>query len=76
MPVGRRVKIGSDNRAFHYLSGIGFLPCPEGKLEWLLLDSRVVHLPRSSHLIVVTLFSSKPLFFSGLKKSLALRGQR
>src|SRR5215468_6950205 len=37
---------------------------------WLLLDSRVVDLPRSSNLIVVTLFSLKPLFVNGLKKAL------
>jgi hypothetical protein len=36
----------------------------------LLLDSRVVALPRSSNLMVVTLSSLKPLFFNGLKKAL------
>ena len=36
----------------------------------LLLDSRVVNLPRSSNLIVVTLSSLKPFFFNGLKKAL------
>jgi hypothetical protein len=36
----------------------------------LLLDSRVVDLPRSSNLIVVTPPSLKPLFFNGLKKVL------
>ena len=40
------------------------------KLSALLLDSRVVNLPRSSNLIVVTLSSLKPLFFNGLKKAL------
>jgi hypothetical protein len=33
-------------------------------VERLLLDSGVVDVPRSSHLIVVTLSSSKPLIFS------------
>jgi hypothetical protein len=37
---------------------------------WLLLDSRVVDVPRSSNLIVVILSSLKPLFFNGLKKAL------
>src|SRR5262249_54941442 len=37
---------------------------------WLLLDSRVVDVPRSSHLIVVTLSSLKPVFFKGLTKAL------
>ena len=36
----------------------------------LLLDSRVVDVPRSSNLIVVTLFSLRPFFFNGLKKAL------
>jgi hypothetical protein len=36
----------------------------------LLLDSRVVDLPRSSNLIVVTPPSLKPLFFNDLKKVL------
>ncbi len=35
-----------------------------------LLDSRVVDVPRSSNLIIVTLCSLKPLFFNGLKKAL------
>jgi hypothetical protein len=37
---------------------------------WLLLDSRVVDVPRLSNRIVVTLSSLKPLFFNGLKKAL------
>src|SRR5262249_45197493 len=44
--------------------------CASTISSWLLLDSRVVALPRSSHLIVVTLSSLKPLFFNGLKKAL------
>src|SRR5882762_1072007 len=40
--------------------------------SWLLLDSTGVNLPRSSHLIVVTLSSSKPLFFNGLKPTVSL----
>ena len=36
----------------------------------LLLDSRVVDLPRSSNRIVVTLSSLKLFFFNGLKKAL------
>src|SRR4029453_9158057 len=35
----------------------------------LLLDSRVVDVPRSSNPIVVPLSSSNPLFFNGLKKA-------
>jgi hypothetical protein len=41
----------------------------------LLLDSRVVDLPRSSNLIVVILSSSKPLFFNGLKKASHFSGR-
>ena len=37
---------------------------------WLLLDSRVVDVPRSSNLIGVILSSLKRLFFNGLKKAL------
>src|SRR6266852_3267444 len=37
----------------------------------LLLDSRVVDLPRSSNRIVVPLSFLKPLFFNGLKKALS-----
>src|SRR5215472_12887040 len=40
----------------------------------LLLDSRVVALPRSSNPIVVTLSSLKPFFFHGLTLGGALRG--
>ena len=36
----------------------------------LLLDSRVVDLPRTSNRIVVTLSSLKPFFVNGLKKEL------
>ena len=36
----------------------------------LLLDSRVVDVPRLSNRIVVTLSSLKPFFFHGLKKAL------
>jgi hypothetical protein len=42
----------------------------------LLLDSRGVDWPRSSNLIVVTLSSLKPFVFNGLKKGIALLGQR
>src|SRR5262252_4387758 len=35
----------------------------------LLLDSRVVDVPRSSHRMVVTLSSVKPFFFHGLNKT-------
>jgi hypothetical protein len=44
-------------------------------LERLLLDSRVVDLPRSSNLIVVILPSSKPLFFNGRKKASHFSGR-
>src|SRR5712671_4442768 len=44
------------------------IQCTACKAVRLLLDSRVVDLPRSSNLIVVTLSSLKPLFFHGLKK--------
>ena len=43
---------------------------PKTIAEWLLLDSRVVDVPRSSNRIVVTLSSLKPLFFNNLKKAL------
>src|SRR5215475_4372854 len=46
------------------------------KRKWLLLDSRVVDLSRSPNLIVVTLCSLKLSFFNGLKKGIALLGQR
>jgi hypothetical protein len=42
----------------------------------LLLDFRVVDLPRSSNRIVVTLPSFMPLFFKGLFKAITLPGQR
>jgi hypothetical protein len=45
-------------------------PLSPGIFFWLLLDSRVVVLPRSSNLTVVTLSSLKPFFFNGLKKAL------
>jgi len=40
----------------------------------LLLDSRVMDLPRSSHCIVVTFSSSKPLLFNNLKQTLPFSG--
>ena len=39
-------------------------------LGWLLLDSRVVDLPRAYHLTSVMLSSLKPLFFNSLKNEL------
>ena len=42
--------------------------------ERLLLDSRVVDMPRSSHGIVVILSSSKPFFFNDLKQALPFSG--
>jgi hypothetical protein len=45
-----------------------------GILPGLLLDSRVVDLPRSSNLIIDTLSSLKPLFFNDLKKELPFSG--
>jgi hypothetical protein len=44
------------------------------KVGWLLLDSRVVDVPRSSNPIVVPLSSSNPLFFNGLKKAVHFSG--
>jgi len=41
-----------------------------GLRQRLLLDSRVVDVPRSSHRIVVTLSSLKPFFCNGLQKAL------
>jgi hypothetical protein len=38
--------------------------------QWLLLDARVVEVPRSSNRIVTPLSSVKPFFFNGLKKAL------
>jgi hypothetical protein len=43
-------------------------------ISWLLLDSRVVDVPRSSNPIVVPLSSSNPLFFNGLKKAVHFSG--
>jgi hypothetical protein len=42
---------------------------PSRMVKRLLLDSRVVNVPRASNRIVVTLSSLKPLFFNGLKKA-------
>jgi len=44
------------------------------KSPWLLLDSRVVYVPRSSNLIVVTLSSWNPLFFNAFIKALSFSG--
>jgi hypothetical protein len=41
-----------------------------GKLLWLLLDSRVVDLSRSSAPTFATLSSLNPLFFNGLRNAL------
>jgi hypothetical protein len=46
----------------------------EGFARRLLLDSRVVDVPRSSNPIVVPLSSSNPLFFNGLKKAVHFSG--
>jgi len=42
--------------------------------ERLLLDSRVVEVPRPSHLLVVTLASSKPLCANGLQTVVPFSG--
>jgi hypothetical protein len=42
MPVGSRVKIGSDNRAFSVLYGIDSLPFSEGKPARLIPGSRII----------------------------------
>jgi hypothetical protein len=42
MPVGSRVKIGSDNRAFSVLYGIASLPFSEGKPARLIPGSRII----------------------------------
>ena len=44
--------------------------CAQTATARLLLDSRVVDVPRSSNRIVVTLSSLKLFFFNGLKKAL------
>ena len=52
----------------------GWKPCHWTSRLRLLLDSRVVDVPRSSHLLVVTLSSSKPFFVNGLKKAVPFSG--
>jgi hypothetical protein len=42
MPVGRRVKIGSDTRAFSVLYGIDSLPFSEGKPARLIPGKRII----------------------------------
>jgi hypothetical protein len=42
MPVGSRVKIGSDNRAFSVLYGIDSLPFSEGKPARLIPGTRII----------------------------------
>jgi hypothetical protein len=42
MPVGSRVKIGSDNRAFSVLYGIDSLPFSEGKPARLIPGRRII----------------------------------
>jgi hypothetical protein len=42
MPVGGRVKIGSDNRAFSVLYGIDSLPFSEGKPARLIPGRRII----------------------------------
>jgi hypothetical protein len=42
MPVGRKVKIGSDNRAFSVLYGLASLPFSEGKPARLIPGSRII----------------------------------
>jgi transposase-like protein len=46
------------------------LPLYLGFFEWLLLDSRVVDVPKSSNAIVVTSLSWNTLFFNGLTNGL------
>jgi hypothetical protein len=50
--------------------GYGIVECLLGIRARLLLDSRVVDLPRSSNLMIVTLSSLKSLFFNAFKKAL------
>jgi transposase-like protein len=47
---------------------------PAVKQQRLLLDSRVVDVPRSSNPMVVILSSSKPLFFNGFQQRGVLLG--
>jgi hypothetical protein len=42
MPVGSRVKIGSDNSAFSVFYGIDSLPFSEGKPARLIPGSRII----------------------------------
>jgi hypothetical protein len=42
MPVGRRVKSGSDHRALSGFYGIASLPFSEGKPARLILGSRII----------------------------------
>jgi hypothetical protein len=42
MPVGSRVKIGSDNRAFSVFYGIDSLPFSEGKPARLIPGRRII----------------------------------
>jgi hypothetical protein len=42
MPVGSRVKIGSDNRAFSVFYGIASLPFSEGKPARSIPGSRII----------------------------------
>jgi hypothetical protein len=63
------VPLGSMHASILLKDQDGLFPRDSQYLFWLLLDSRVVNLPRSSNLIVVTLSSLKPLFFNGLKKA-------
>jgi len=42
MPVGRRVNIGSDNRAFSVFYGIASLPFSEGKPARLIPGRRII----------------------------------
>jgi len=62
----------------HYLTQVLYRLTQQGEekviYEWLLLDSRVMEVPRSSNLIVVPLSSSNPLFFNGLKKAAHFSG--
>src|SRR5262245_21715999 len=43
-------------------------------VAWLLLDSRVVDVSRSSNPIVVTFFSTNPFFFNGFEKAVHFSG--
>src|SRR5438105_6554499 len=53
--------------------GVDYI-CRQVHRQWLLLDSGVVDVPRSSNPLVVPLSSLKPCFFNGLQSGGALLG--